>query len=416
MPADLATAVSFAPWFASDTSLSWCKAVPELIEFYNHDKNSAVNLPFILLPQDFEALHSINELYTVDRKLVESFLQCSTLSRDMFLALSDLSKIAAVDRTLASSLVDELTQDDIEIISSLADIYSSDSTMGKFASEHFYKNKVALRYLQKMMKIGDIEPELLTRTALFVSENPEFICKDRIEPYRYHLLTEILSEIPEDTAHEYKTLLSVICSVYGNRFYLWQNAAYNTRNGWAYDEQLDDVEKDAVIDLIIFFVEKNQQNAFIVDLREESYEYLYGVVDIPFTHVVNSDGTLLEAVHKESGTGYVCATIANIAALKERCDAVRTLQFTSYEYAYSNPLVDLILKEGGKRDVMFVYFCAKNWECGPCMNQTLQTRMDCIVTGISTTTMHWNAHESAHIYPAYIPTDSIYLQYLYCTL
>lgn len=409
MPPDLALAVSFASWFRSDASLSWTKAVQELTTLYSQDKHLAVSLPFILLPEDFESLQKVNELYSTDRELPRLFFQHNTLSRESFLALSDLSRIAAVDSDVAHSLIDVVTQDKIQIISSLADIYTFDPEIGKIASETFGNNRNALRYLQKVVEMGVTEPELLKQGAFFISDNPEFVYEDRIESYRYHLLTEILSELPVEKAQEYTTLISVTCSVYGNRFYLWQNEAYNTRNGWAYDKVLSNIEKEAVIELVTFFIEKNEEKAFVVDLRVESREYLYGVVDIPFTHVVNVDDTIVEAIHAERGTGFVFATITNIHTLRQRFEQVHAQRqyINQVQYTYSNPLVELIVEEGEERDVLFVYLCQKNWESGPCVNQTLQTRMDSIVAGISTTSMHWTAPEAAHMYPAYIPTDSI---------
>lgn len=409
MPSDLALAASFAPWFKADTSLSELETLQELITLYNQDKNLALTLPSLYQPQDFESLQHINNLYATDKELAELFFLYNTLSRESFLALSDLSRIAARDREQAHSLVEKLTQDKIQIISSLAAIYASDPAMGKFASETFGNNKTALIYVQKALEIGTYEPELLERGGLFVSDNPEFIYEDRIESYRYHLLAEILSEILPEKAQEYKNLVFVTCSVYGNRFYLWQNAEYVTQNGWAYDECLLDEEKDAVIDLLRFFMEKNDQGELVVDLREQSHEYLYGVVDIPFTHFVNCDGTSVEAVHTEQGTAFVCATIDNIDSLRQRFDELQEHfeKMDQMQYTYSNPLVELILEGGEERDLVFLYLCAKNWEFGSCLNHTLQTRMDSIATGISTTTMHWNAPDTAHIYPAYIPTDSL---------
>ena len=409
MPSDLALAVSFAPWFTSDASLSWGESLQELTTLYNQDKNLAVNLPFMCLPEDFDYLQQVNKVYSTDKELAELFFQYNTLSRENFLVFSDLSRIHAYDKGLAYSLVDNLEQDKIQIISSLADIYTFDPAIGKLARENFGDNKCALQYLQKVLEMGVVKPELLKQAALFCSDNPEFVYEDRIEPYRYHLLTEILSEIPSEKAQEYKTLIFVTCSVYGNRFYLWQNAEYSTRNGWAYDECLLDLERDAVITLLNFFIEKNDKGLFVVDLREQSLEYLYGLVDIPFTHFVNCDGTLAEAIPEEQGTGFVFATIANIDTLSQRFEKVKTrLQHTDdVQYTYSNSLVKLILEQGGERDRYFLSFCAKNWEVGACISHALHTRMDSIVVGISTTTMHWTAPETAHMYPAYIPTDSV---------
>lgn len=409
MPADLALSVSRASWFKASASLSEFRAVEELITLYFHEKNLATRLPFVYDPQDFASLQQINELYSEDKELADLFFQYNILSRESYLALSDLSRIAAVDGELAHSLVSQLTEDRIQIISSLGDIYTVDPVLGKWAGETFENNKTALRYLQKILEIEREERELLEEVAVFVSDNPEFIYSDKTESYRYHLLTKILSEFPPDKAEEYKNLLFVVCSVYGSRFYRWENEEYNTLNGWSYDEQLFNEEMDAVITLLTFFMEKNEQGAFIVDLRTESHGYLYGLVDIPFTHLVGCDGTVKEAVHRDRGTGFVLAIMHNIDTLSERFERVQEqLQYTeSVCYTYSNPLVDVILKEGEEQDIFFVYFCAKNWEADSCTKHVMNTRMDSIVTGISTTTMHWTASETAHIYPAYIPSSSI---------
>jgi len=53
--------------------------------------------------------------------MIESHIY-NILSRESYLALSDLSRIAAVDGELAHSLVSQLTEDMIQIISSLGDI------------------------------------------------------------------------------------------------------------------------------------------------------------------------------------------------------------------------------------------------------------------------------------------------------
>jgi hypothetical protein len=408
MPTDLALAVSFAPWFKSDASLSWGNLLHELITLYSWDTNLAVNLPSLCVPQDFENLCHVNVLYAADRGLADQFFMDNTLSRESFLTLSDLSRIAAVDSELAHSFGDSLNQEDILTISFLADIYTVDPEAGRLAREKFIHDMNVLQYMRNVLQTGAVELEILEEGALFVSDNPEVICNDRIEPYRYHLLTEILSVIPPEKAQEYKDLIFVTCSVYGNRFYLWQNEEFNTRNGWAYDGDLVDQEKHAVIELLTFFIQKNDEGALIVDLRHQSSSYLYGLVDIPFTHLVNCDGTLVEAVYKEQGTGFVFATISNIGTLEQRFEKVHTQQQADLvAHTYTNPLVDVILEEGDKRDCMFVYFCSRNWETGNCTNHTLQTRMDSIVMGISTTTMHWTAPETAHIYPAYIPSNSI---------
>lgn len=405
MPSDLALSVSFAPWFKSNTIVQ-DDILENLVILYAEDKSLALNLPSVLQLQDFESLYAINELYATDKELVTTFFTLNALKRETVLCLSDLARIAAVDRELAHTLVGEATPDTIQNISALSTIYTDYPEVRELARE-FSTNTTALRYLQTVLEVEVMEPDLLKEVALFVSDNPEFVYEDQTEPYRYHLLTKILSEISLDTAQEYKNLLFVTCAMYGSRFYCWQDEAYNVRNGWAYDKYLSDLEKEAVIDLITFFIEKNEQ--LVVDVREESYAYLYGLVDIPFTHLVSVDGMVADAAHTEQGTAYVFAIMSNIDTLRQRYDIVQQTcqKMGSMQYGYSNPLVDLILEEGEPRDVLFVYFCAKNWEFTPCVNQTLQTRMDCIVTGISTTTMYWYAPDSAHVYPAYKPTVSI---------
>jgi hypothetical protein len=409
MPQDLALTVSFAPWFMSDASLSEFKAVNELITLYHQDKNRALALPSLYQRGDFESLHHLNEVYSTDRKLVDEFFQYNTISRENFLALCDLSRIAVVNGELAHSLVDEMTPERIHVLTSLAVIYDFDAEMGMFASEYFGDNEIALQYLENVLEMGVMEPDLLKRVALFVSANPEFVYEDRIEPYRYHLLTMILSEFPEEKTQEYKDLIFAACSVYGSRLYSWQDEEYNTRSGWSYDACLMDLERDAVMNLLSFFMEKNEEGRLVVDLRTESREYIYGLVDIPFTHFVNCDGTVVEAVHQEQGTGFVLATMYNINTLEQRHQKVqnRLHHVEQVQYTYSNPLVELILEEGEERDLMFLFFCEKNWDYGLCVTHTLQTRMDSIVMGISTTTMHWEAPDSAHMYPVYIPSNSI---------
>ncbi|MBU7017112.1 MAG: hypothetical protein HXS44_06350 [Theionarchaea archaeon] len=409
MPQDLAVAVSFAPWFMSDSSLSEFKAVNELITLYYLDKNLALAIPPLYERGDYESLLSFNKVCSTDRELVDEFLQYNTLSRENFLALCNLSRIAVVDEELSHSLISEMTEERIRILDSLAAIYDFDAEMGMFASEYFGNNEKTLQYLKNVLKMGAVEPDLMKEAAFFVSVNPEFVYEDRIEPYRCHLLTVILSEIPEDKVQEYKTLIFVTCSVYGSRFYSWQDEEYNTRNGWSYDECLLDLEKDAVMNLLNFFIEKNEEGGFVTDLRTESHEYLYGLVDIPFTHFVNNDGTVVEAAHQEQGTGFVLAIMYNIGMLEQRYEKTQELlrYRNQVQYTYSNPLVELILDEGEERDRVFLYFCEKNWDYGLCVNHTLQTRMDSIVMGISTTAMYWEAPDSAHMYPVYTLSSSI---------
>ncbi len=409
MPPDLALAVSVAPWFISDSSLSEFKAVQELITLYSSNENLAINLCFVYEPQDFGYLQQVCELYSTDRELADLFFQYNVLSRESFLSLSDLSQIAAVDREVAHSLVSTLTEEKASIISSLAAIYTSDPALGKVAGATFGNDKIALRYLQEVLKVGTFEHNILIEVAAFVSDNPEFVYEDRIEPYRYHLLTEILSELPLDKAQEYKDLIFVICEIYGSRFYRWQNAEYGTRSGWAYDEQLSDLEKGAVMELITFFIEKNEQGALVTDLRLERKEDLCGLADIPFTHQVIDDGTVVEAFHEEQGTGYVSSIIYNISTLRLRFEKVQEerQKMDLMQYGYSNPLVELILEEGEEKDRIFLYFCARNWELGTCVVHTLHTRMDSAAIGIPTTALYWGAAESAHMYPAYIPSASI---------
>ena len=425
MPLDLALSISETSWFISDVTLSEFETVQELVTLYDVDKDLALELSRVYQPRNVEALQYITKLHSEERELLDSFFEYNSLTRDTFLALSGLSQISEFDRELAYSLVGELTQDKIQIITSLADIYSHDPDLGNLAHEKFGNNRVALRYIQKVLEVDEVDPELLEVVAVFVVANSEFVYEDRIEPYRYHLLTQIIAEFPLDTAQSYKNLIFVTCSVYGNRFYFWQNDEYGTLGGWASDEQLLDLEREAVMDLLHFLTEKNEEGALAVDLRMESHEYLYGVLNIPFTHLVNYDGTTvgasceeLEAEQSselgaepppELGTSFVFATIYNINTLEQRFTIVQEQlrHINTAEYTERNPVVDLILEEGEERDVTFLYFCAKNWELGKCLDQAMHTRMDSIVMGISTTTMHWTAPETAHIYPAYIPSHAI---------
>ncbi len=426
MPVDLALSVSAAPWFTSDPTLSESGTVQELITLYSMDRNLALSLSEIYQPRDFRILQYITELYLEDRELSEEFFQFNTLSRESYLALSDLSRLYEFDKELARSLTGELTQDKIQIIASLADIYSHDPDLGEFASATFGSNRIALRYIQKVLEVEHVEPPLLERVALFITTNSEFVYEDRIEPYRYHLLTQIIAEFPLETAQSYKNLISVTCSVYGSRFYLWQNSEYGKLEGWSSDRKLLDLERDAIMKLLHFLIEKNEKGVLATDLRMEPLEYLYGVLDIPFTYLVNLDGTTVETTHPleegssdyereaepthdERGTSFVFAIIYNINTLDERSELVqeKLYQIDEMKYEYHNRVTDLILKEGEKRDVLFLYFSAKNWELGKCVDEAMHTRMDCIVMGISTTIMHWTAPESAHVYPAYIPSNKI---------
>lgn len=429
MPPDLASAVSGASWFTSDFTLAEFKAVQELITFYEQDKDAALWLSRAYQSRDFEALQQVTTLYAEDKELADTFLQYNALTRESFLALSNLSRIVVHDRALAQSLVSELSQDKIQILASLADIYDLDPALGEFASENFVANRVALRYVQKVSIVEHIEPELLYQGALFVMTNPEFIYEDRVEPYRYHLLTQLISEFPLETAQSYKNLIHAACSMYGSRFYSWQTSEYGILEGWASDRQLLDLERDAVVNLLRFLIEKNEEGVLVTDLRMESLEYLHGVLDIPFTHPVNLDGTtedygvadisLLcqpdqempeeDIVPVERGTLFLKAIIYNINTLEERFSLVqeKLQQRDQVKYTYTNPLVELILEEGEEQDQIFLYFCAKNWELGNCVVHTMHTRMDSIVMGIPTTTMHWTAPETAHIYPAYLPSSAI---------
>ena len=429
MPLDLALAVSGSSWFVSDISLTEYKAVQELVTFYQTERDMALGISRVYQSRDFEKLQQVTRLYTEDKELADTFFEYNSLSRDSFLALSDLSRIAEHDRELGHSLIDELTQDKIHTFSSLAAIYTRDSVMGKFASQRFGGNRIALRYIEKVLEAGEVPPDLLERVSLFVSTNPEFVYEDRIEPYRYHLLTEIISEFPLEDVQSYKNLVFVTCSVYGHRFYLWQDSEYGALEGWASDRQLSPLEKEAVMDLLRFLIEKNEERALVTDLRIEPYEYLYGVLDIPFTHPVNLDGTteecevldvfsalppdeeqkVEEIVPRDLGTSFVKAIIYNINTLEGRFTMVRERlkEMDQIEYTYTNPVVELILEEGEEQDRVFLYFSAKNWELGPCVIHTLHTRMDSIAVGIPTTTMYWRAPESAHLYPAYLPSNVI---------
>ncbi len=409
LPPELAVAVSNASWFIFDPTLSQLRAVQELIRLYPENKDLALGLVKVYQPEDFEALQQVSQLCLQDRELVDLFLSSTTLSRESFLALSDLSQIARSDRELALSLVGEAALEKSQILSSLAGIYSHDPALGEIVSKKFSHNRIALRYIEKVLQVEDINPELLDQVALFVTANPEFVFEDRTEPFRYHLLTQIIAAFPLDTAQDYKNLIFVTCSVYGNRFYLWQDSDSGALVGWSSDRQLADLENEAVMGLLRFLIEKNEEGALVTDLRMEGYNYLYGVVDVPFTHLVNYDGTIVEAPQGERGTSYVFAIIYNITTLEERWKVVQEKlgQVNEMKYSRPNRVVNLILKEGKKKDLIFLYFCAKNWELGLCMDQAMQTRMDSIVMGISTTTMHWTASDTAHIYPAYIPSSSL---------
>lgn len=408
MPYDLSLAISFSPWFTSEISVSESPMIPELMKLHFHDQKTAVNLSMIIQPQDLASLQWLNTLYEKDRDLVDTFFVYNDLSREHFLLICDLARIAHYDRECAHELCGPVSELSKRKLYSLGVIFSVDPEIGVFAQENFGENVEALRYFEKVIEVEIPDQDHLYSTGKFVIENPEFIYEDRIEPYRYHLLTEILSVFPPEIAQEYSNLILVTCAVYGNRFYLWKNGEYITENGLSFDRRLDEQERDAVIELLTYFIGKNEQGQLAVDLRSVSREYLCGVVDIPFTHVIKPD-SLFEALHAEQGTAFVTATISNIHSMQERFEKLQiSLQdMDRMVYTFSNSLVDLIVKEGENRDKIFVYLCAKNWERGSCMNHTLHTRMDSIAMGISTTSMYWTAHESAHIYPAYIPSDSI---------
>jgi hypothetical protein len=409
LPPDLGKAVSGAPWVTSD-SLPEFKAVQEFDSLYQQDKDLALNIVPVYRKGDYERLQQLNILYQTDNSLIDLVLKdTEDTTREHFLCMSDLSFIADFDEELAYSLAKNVTEDNIKMVASLAAVYAIDPDMGEFVYNNYGNNNCVLQYFQNVLKVEPIEPELLKKGAAFISENPEFVYQDRIEPYRYHLLTIILDEFPAEKIQEYKTLVYVTCEVYGNRYYLWKNAHYNTRNGWSYDKFLSDMEKNSVIELLTFFIEKNEQNTLVVDIQDQDPEYLYGLIDIPFDYLVKCDGTIMEAVHKEPGTGYVMATIYNIGTLDTRYEIVhKTLEkLHDTDLTYSNPLIELILEKGHKQDRTFVYFCAKNWELGSCLDHALHTRMDCIVAGVSTTNMYWKSSETSHIYPAYIPSAFI---------
>ena len=407
MPSDLSLIISFSPWFTSEISLSESTLIEELVTLYAHDQNLALTLPPLMHLHDLPALEHLNDLYETDTVLVKMVFDHG-LSRENLLLISDLAQIAHYNTSCAHTLAETLSVVSRKKISSLGALYSVDQELGEFANIHFGESTAALRYLEKVIEVEVFPQDQLSATAVFISENPEYSIEDRLESYRYHLLTHILQVFPVETAQEYENLICVICSVYGNRFYSWKNGEYTTQNGLSFDGILDEEERDAVIELLTFFIDHNEQSHFPVDLREVSREYLFGVVDIPFTHVIKTD-SLYEAVHAQQGTAFVTATIANIHALEERFEQLQDSLYdlSQIEYSYSNPLVKLIMEEGTRSDRIFLYLCDKNWEQGACIDHTLHTRMDCIVMGISTTSMYWTAPESAHIYPAYIPSDVI---------
>ncbi|MBU7033142.1 MAG: hypothetical protein HXS53_11455 [Theionarchaea archaeon] len=408
IPSDLSLAISFSPWFKSEIAVSESEVIPELIKLHSYDQKIAVNLSMIIQSSDLESLQCLISLYENDRELIETFFMNNMLSREYLPLIYDLARIAPHDRDCALELSGPLSEYSRRKMSSMGAIFSVDPVIGAFALKNFGENLGALRYVEKVLEVEVLDQDHLYTTGIFVIDNPEFIYEDRIEPYRYHLLTEILLVFPPEITREYSDLIFVTCEVYGNRFYLWKNGEYTTENGLSYDRRLDEQEKEAVIELLTYFIEKNEQGQLAVDLHSVSQEYFYGLVDIPFTHVIRLD-SLFEAIHQEQGTAFVTATISNIHSMEKRFEKllVSSQDMDHMEYSFTHPLVDLILEEGDERDQMFVYLCAKNWEKGSCMHHTLHTRMDSIVMGISTTSMYWTSQESAHIYPAYIPSDSI---------
>ena len=408
MPSDLALSITGAPWFFSNATLSTFH-IEELTTLYYQEKDVALRLSKVYQSQDFEELQYITNLYSKDRDVADTFFQYNAVTRESFLTLAGISRISNFNKDLAYSLVGELTQDKMQIVTSLADIYDADPELGAFVSETFGNNRIALRYIQKVLEVEAVEHALLEEGALFVTVNPEFVYEDQVEPYRYHLLTQIISEFPLETAQVYKNLIFVTCSVYGSRFYLWQNPEYGSLEGWSSDRRLFDLEREAVMTLLTFLIEKNEERALVTDLRLESYEYLYGVLNIPFTHLVNYDGTAVETSLDELGTSFVFTTIYNINTLEQRFEVIqeKIKEMDTVPYNHDNPVAKLVQEEGGEQDLLFLYFCVTNWELGTCVDHTMHTRMDSIALGISTTTMDWAAPESAHVYPAYIPSSHI---------
>ena len=409
IPLDLARIITGALWFRNDQTLSELKAVDELYYLYEQDSHVALTLAATYQARDFPALHHFTLFYEENREIANDYFQLNPISRNSMLAISYISQIALHDQEFSESLIEPLTQDKLYILESFAHIYATNPEVGAFSKETFQHNRIALRYIQEMLEIesDSIDVELIERVGLFVITNPEFVYEDRIEPYRYHLLTHILSELPLETCQNYKNLIYVTCSIYGNRFYQWQNSDYGTLEGWSSDKTLQDLEGAAIIQLLTYLIQHNEQGTLVTDLRMESQDYLYGVLDIPFTYVVNYDGTIVETAHKEQGTSFVFSIIYNINTLENRFSTLQKEITEDHPLSYSNALVQLIVEEGDYRDTLFLQFCQKNWVYGNCNDQTMHTRMDSIVMGISTTTMQWTAPESAHIYPAYLPSTLI---------
>jgi hypothetical protein len=409
LPVDLARAITKTGWFRNDQTLSELRAVHEFDYLYQEDDQLALTLITVYQSRDYPTLHQFTLLYKDNPDMINRYFTLNSITRNSMLALSNISRIATYDREFSESLVEELTPENLGIVESLASIYSTDPALGGFAREHFQNNRIALRYMQKVSEIeqGSIEPELMERVGLFVITNPEFVYEDRIESYRYHLLTQIISELPLETCQNYKNLIFVTCSIYGNRFYLWQNTDYGTLEGWSSDKTLRELERRSIMQLITFFIEKNEQGALVTDLRMESQDYIYGVLDIPFTHLINYDGTMVETSHKEQGTSFVFAILYNINTLHNRFPVLQNELTQGQKLPNANPLVELIIEEGDLRDHLFLQLCEKNWILGDCNDHTMHTRMDSIVMGISTTTMQWTSPESAHIYPAYLPSTTI---------
>jgi hypothetical protein len=426
-PTRLALVLVGKLWFQDYLSYEEVEVIKELIEFHNRYPEKVfevVNLPSFseINQKNVQQIEIINLLIQKNPELLEN-LEIDPLTADTWSMWSSLSSIALEDEVFAVTIHDRLVNQsnpDSYAVENLAGLFNVHAKFAYYLDEIGYidqlsmTNSKTLRFLHVFSEFQPVEVEQYD-SVISAAEvaSTHFVYEDRFEQYRYHLLWHTLEVIDPDQIMQYHTMVKVSLEIYGERFYKWKvyDQEYKALSN---DESLNNTEFLSYIHLLKHFME----NPLVTDIDDISEDHLYYLLYIPYEHQVNIDGSITSIGELSSpltrGSAAVLATCHNILGLDQRNKILNT-EWEDHElhkkYLKTQiPLTEQITHEGDIKDKLFIFISEKHWESPTeeaCICHTYQSLMDLTSVGIPSTWMYWYSGESAHMYPAYVPSDTI---------
>ncbi|MGD2248897.1 MAG: hypothetical protein PVF58_10870 [Candidatus Methanofastidiosia archaeon] len=426
-PPPLALVIVNKNWFKDYLSYEEVEVTKELIKFhtmYPEKVFKLVNLSsFSEIDQkNMHQLRIINSLIQKNPLLFEN-LKVDPLTADTWSIWSSLSSIALKDEVFAVTIHDRLVNQsnpDSYAVENLAGLFNVHTEFAYYLDEIKYidqlstQNSKALRFLYIFSEFQPVKIEQYD-SVISAAEiaSTQFVYEDRFEQYRYHLLWHTLQVIDPDQITQYHTMVRVSLEIYGERFYKWKvyEQEYKALSN---DESLNNTEFFSYIHLLKHFMEGD----LVTDIDSMSEDHLYYLLYIPYEYQVNADGSITSIEELSSpltrGSAAVLVTCHNILGLDQRNKILYT-EWEDHELhkkyvRTQTPLTEKIIQEGDIKDKLFIFISEKHWESPTeeaCICHTYQSIMDLTSVGIPSTWMYWYSGESAHMFPAYVPSDTI---------